>query len=131
MSTVHQLIFKPRIKKKKKKRAKALKGNPMLWARCIKVYITTPRKPNSAKRKIAKVTLSTGKNILISIPGRNHGLQKYSKVLVRGGNTRDIPGVKYRAIRGKYDLKPWYEKRQKRSKYGVKNIDLVKYSNEI
>ena len=106
MNTLRQVYIYPRIKKKKKIKSVALQGNPQKRAICLRVFITTPRKPNSAKRKVARVILSNKKKITICIPGKDHRLQKFSKVLVRGGNIRDIPGVKYRAIRGKLDLIP-------------------------
>ncbi len=118
MATYRQILRYKRLKSTLKKKSKALKGNPQKRAICVRVYITTPRKPNSAKRKVARVNLRFKDNkkkiiniktITICIPGpatgpSAHNLKKYSKLLIRGGNVRDIPGVRYRAIRGKLDL---------------------------
>jgi len=123
MPTFLQLIKYPRVRPRRKTNSPALQQNPQKKAVCLRVFITTPRKPNSAKRKVARVRLSSQKNITISIPGTKHTLQKHSKVLVRGGNVRDIPSVRYRAIRGKFDLRPWFGIKKKRSKYGVKNVE--------
>lgn len=121
MSTINQLIKKPRVPKKKKVSLKALKGSPMRKGVCLKVFTTTPKKPNSAIRKIAKVTLSSGRSILVTIPGCGHNLIQYSVVLVRGGRAPDVPGVKYKMIKNKYDFnhKEDFLRKKRRSKFGI------------
>lgn len=120
--TINQLS-KKLIRKKIKKQNKrlALKGCPQKKGMCVKVYTVSPKKPNSAVRKIAFVSLTNKLKIIASIPGEKHTLQKHSQVLVRGGRVRDIPGVRYKIIRGKYDLKEVIRRTQGRSKYGTKN----------
>ena len=108
---------KPKIKRNRKR---ALEKCPQKFGVCSKVYTTTPKKPNSGIRKVAKVKLSNRKSIIAQIPGIGHNLQEHSCVLIRGGRVRDIPGVQYRVIRGLYDCKPVYERISSRSKYGVK-----------
>ena len=120
MVTINQLVRNNRIKKKKKNRTASLTSCPQLRATCLKVFILTPRKPNSAKRKVARVLLTTQKKITCFIPGIGHNLQKHSVVLVRGKGPKDLPGVNYRLIRGKYDLKPVVSRSTARSKYGKK-----------
>lgn len=124
MPTLNQLIRKGRKTLKKTKcKVPALRSNPQLRGICFKLTIMRPKKPNSAQRKIAKVRLSNGKRIICYIPGGAHNLQEHSIVLVRGGRTKDLPGVKYKLIRGKYDLKPPTTGRtQSRSKYGLQNL---------
>jgi len=121
MGTITQLCQK-RLRKKKTYKIKmpALKGNPQVKGVCIKIYNRTPKKPNSALRKVAKVKLSTGKRVECYIPGEGHNLQQYSVVLVRGGRVPDLPGVKYHIIRGKYDCNGVKNRKTSRSKYGVK-----------
>lgn len=113
---------KGRIYKRKKNRSPILQKNPQKRAVCLKLFIKTPRKPNSAKRKVARIVIpSLGKKTTIAIPGPHpHRLQPHSKVLIRGGNVRDIPGVRYRAIMGKLDLHVWVGRKTRRSFYGVK-----------
>lgn len=121
MSTLNQLIKKNCRKRKiKKTKTPALKGNPQLKGICLKVFIRNPKKPNSANRRVAKVRLSTKTQVDIYIPGIGHNLQEYSVVLIRGGRVKDLPGVKYKAIRGKYDLSGVRERKSSRSKYGTK-----------
>ena len=121
MSTINQLTLKNTRKKKiKKKKTPALKKNPQLRAVCLKIYSRSPKKPNSANRKVAKVTLSTRQKVEVYIPGEGHNLQEYSNVLIRGGRVPDLPGVKYHIIRGKLDLKGVKGRKKSRSKYGVK-----------
>jgi small subunit ribosomal protein S12 len=122
MATINQLCRLGRKKKIKKVRSVALKGNPQQRAICLKLTIMKPKKPNSAQRKIAKVRLSNGKRITCYIPGGAHSLQEHSVVLVRGGRTPDLPGVKYRIIRGKLDSTPAINRRRSRSKYGIPKI---------
>lgn len=121
MSTINQLTLKNKRKKKiKRTKTPALKGNPQIKGICVKVFIRTPKKPNSAQRKVAKVKLSTGQRVEVYVPGEGHNLQEYSVVLVRGGRVPDLPGVKYHLIRGKFDFKGVKNRKQSRSKYGAK-----------
>lgn len=121
MSRLKQILIKyKRVKKQKKKKTPALMSNPQLRGICIKAFIKTPKKPNSALRKVAKVRLSNKKVVESYIPGEGHTLQEYSLVLVRGGRVPDLPGVKYHCIRGKYDFKEVKNRKTSRSKYGVK-----------
>merc|ERR1712178_500228 len=107
-------------RKKKSIRTLALKKCPQRKAVCTKVYITSPKKPNSAKRKVAKLRLMNGFQTIGYIPGEGHNLQEHSMVLLRGGAVKDLPGVKYHLIRGKYDLSSILSRGQRRSKYGTK-----------
>jgi len=120
MPTINQLVRNPRKPKKRKSKAPALEGNPQKRGVCIRVYTTTPKKPNSALRKVAKVRLSNGREIIAYIPGEGHNLQEHSVVLVRGGRVKDLPGVKYHIIRGVYDAAGVEKRRNSRSKYGTK-----------
>jgi small subunit ribosomal protein S12 len=120
MATINQLKRNPRIPKVKRSKSPALKSNPFKKGICVKVFTRTPRKPNSAIRKIARVRLTTGKLITGYIPGEGHNLQEYSVVLVRGGKVKDLPGVRYHIVRGKYDLQSIKARKQGRSKYGTK-----------
>jgi small subunit ribosomal protein S12 len=120
MSTIQQLIINKRKKKYKKTKAPALKNNPQKKGVCLKVYTRTPKKPNSAIRKIAKVRLTNKINVIAYIPGEGHNLQEHSVVLVRGGRVKDLPGVRYHLVRGKYDFQGLVNRRKKRSKYGTK-----------
>lgn len=118
MPTVNQLVRKRR-KKKNKRISSDLLSNPQLRGVCVKVFTRTPKKPNSALRKVAKVKLSTGKVVSCYIPGEGHNLQEYSSVLVRGGRVKDLPGVQYHLIRGCYDLVGLENRKTSRSKYGT------------
>lgn len=121
MLTINQLSLKKSRKKKLfKKKTPALKSCPQKKGVCIKIFIRSPKKPNSACRKVAKVKLSTGKKVDAYIPGEGHNLQQYSVILIRGGRTPDLPGIKYRLIRGKYDFKGVKNRKTSRSCYGVK-----------
>lgn len=121
MATLNQLCLNVlRRKKLYKSKTPALKQKPQVKGICIKIYNRTPKKPNSALRKVAKVKLSTGKKVECYIPGEGHNLQQYSVVLVRGGRVPDLPGVKYHIIRGKYDLNSVKGRKTSRSKYGAK-----------
>lgn len=121
MSTINQLVYSnPRIKKNKKKKTPALQKNPQVKGVCLKIYNRTPKKPNSALRKVAKVRLSNKQKVEAYIPGEGHTLQEYSVVLMRGGRVPDLPGVKYHLVRGKYDFKGVKNRKKSRSKYGVK-----------
>ncbi len=120
MPTVNQLLRKPRRQKVKKSRTRALEGNPFKKGVCVKVYTRTPKKPNSALRKVASVRLSNKKVVIAYIPGEKHKLQEHSVVLIRGGRVKDLPGVQYRVVRGKFDLQGVVGRKRGRSKYGVK-----------
>jgi small subunit ribosomal protein S12 len=123
MNTKVQYLIKQFRKKKKKKIKKLILENcPQKKGTCLKVFVTSPKKPNSASRKVAKVILlSNRKTVNCHIPGIKHSLQRYSTVLIRGGRVRDLPGIKYRLIRGKFDLKRVYDRLKARSKYGIPN----------
>jgi small subunit ribosomal protein S12 len=121
MLTINQLSLKKARKKKQfKNKTPALRMCPQKKGVCIKIFIRSPKKPNSACRKVAKVKLSTGKKVDAYIPGEGHNLQQYSVILIRGGRTPDLPGIKYRLIRGKYDFKGVKNRKTSRSCYGVK-----------
>lgn len=109
----------PRIPKSKNTRRRDLQRAPQKKGTCLKVFITTPRKPNSALRKVARVLLSNYYRVTAYIPGMSHNLQKHSVVLIRGGRVKDLPGVRYTIIRGKYDLQRLVQRRKRRSKYGA------------
>jgi small subunit ribosomal protein S12 len=121
MLTINQLCLKNFRKKKTfKKKTPALEGNPQCKGVCLKVFVRTPKKPNSALRKVAKLKLSNGRKVEAYIPGEGHNLQEYSVVLIRGGRTPDLPGVKYKLIRGKYDFQGVKNRKTSRSSYGTK-----------
>jgi small subunit ribosomal protein S12 len=121
MPTINQLLInKLRRKKIRRKKTPALLGNPQQKGICVKVYTRTPKKPNSALRKVTKLKLSNKQKVESYIPGEGHNLQEYSVVLMRGGRVPDLPGVKYHLIRGKYDFKGVKNRKQARSKYGTK-----------
>lgn len=119
MPTINQLVRKGR-KKSKKKRGAALEGCPQKRGVCLQVTTRTPKKPNSALRKIARVRLSNGREVTAYIPGEGHNLHEHSIVLVRGGRVRDLPGVRYHIVRGPLDTVGVGERRQSRSRYGAK-----------
>jgi small subunit ribosomal protein S12 len=127
MPTLSQLIKGLRAKKQKLRKSPGLCESPHKKGVCIRVSIVTPKKPNSAERKVAKVRLSTGKHVIAYIPGQGHSLQQFSVVLIRGGRVPDLPGVRYHIIRGKYDfsMKERFARMQRRSKYSVKNTGGV------
>jgi small subunit ribosomal protein S12 len=121
LSNLNQLIKNNRINKKKKKKSPKLEGNPQRKGLCYKIAIVSPKKPNSAKRRIAKVLCNKKKKIIAYIPGiGTNTLQKHSTVLIRGGRVRDIPGMRYKLIRGKGDLAGLANRENARSKYGTK-----------
>jgi small subunit ribosomal protein S12 len=123
MATINQLCLNTLRKKKHfKKNTPALKGNPQKKGVCVKIFIRSPKKPNSANRKVAKIKLSNGTRIEAYIPGEGHTLQQYSVVLMRGGRVPDLPGVKYHLIRGKLDFKGVKNRKTSRSSYGVKKV---------
>jgi len=120
MPTINQLVRKGRKKQKKKPKAPLLEACPQKRGVCLQVKTQTPKKPNSALRKIARVRLSTGKEITAYIPGEGHNLQEHSIVLVRGGRVRDLPGVRYHVVRGTLDTMGVDDRKRGRSKYGAK-----------
>lgn len=120
MPTISQLLRKGRRGAKKKKKSLALQGSPQKKGVCVSVRTLTPKKPNSALRKVARVRLSNGKMVTAYVPGEGHNLQEHSIVLVRGGRVRDLPGVKYHIIRGTLDTMGVEGRKQARSKYGKK-----------
>ena len=120
MPTINQLVRKGRRLKPKRSTAPALKGCPQKRGVCTRVYTTTPKKPNSALRKVARVRLTNGMEVTAYIPGEGHNLQEHSVVLVRGGRVRDLPGVRYHVIRGTLDTSGVDGRSQSRSKYGTK-----------
>merc|ERR1712080_302018 len=119
-ATVNQLVRKPRRKPVEKSNVAALQACPQRRGVCTRVYTTTPKKPNSALRKVAKVRLTTGIEVICYIPGEGHNLQEHSVVLVRGGRVKDLPGVRYTVIRGTLDTQGVKDRKQSRSKYGAK-----------
>jgi small subunit ribosomal protein S12 len=120
MPTINQLVRKGRKRIKKKTNTPALKGAPQKRGVCTRVYTSTPKKPNSALRKVARVRLTTGIEVTAYIPGIGHNLQEHSVVLVRGGRVKDLPGVRYHIVRGTLDTLGVEDRRQGRSKYGAK-----------
>ncbi len=120
MPTINQLVKYGRKKVKGKSKAPALQGNPLKKGVCTKVFTTTPKKPNSALRKVARVRLSNGIEVTAYIPGIGHNLQEHHQVLVRGGRVKDLPGVKYHLVRGALDLNGVEGRKKSRSKYGTK-----------
>jgi small subunit ribosomal protein S12 len=120
MPTINQLVRKGREKIKKKTSTPALKGCPQKRGVCLRVYTTTPKKPNSALRKVARVRLTNGIEVTTYIPGVGHNLQEHSVVLIRGGRVKDLPGVRYHVVRGTLDSIGVQDRRQGRSKYGAK-----------
>jgi small subunit ribosomal protein S12 len=120
MPTINQLVRKSRKKIQKKTNTPALKGAPQKRGVCTRVYTSTPKKPNSALRKVARVRLTTGIEVTAYIPGIGHNLQEHSVVLVRGGRVKDLPGVRYHIVRGTLDTLGVEDRRQGRSKYGAK-----------
>jgi len=120
MSTVNQLIRKPRKRKKVKTDVPALMGSPQKRGVCTRVYTTTPKKPNSALRKVCKVRLTSGFEVISYIGGEGHNLQEHSVVLIRGGRVKDLPGVRYHTVRGILDTAGVDGRKQRRSKYGTK-----------
>ena len=120
MPTINQLIKRPRIKPKLRSKVPALERSPQKRGVCTKVYTTTPKKPNSALRKVARVRLSNGQEVTCYIPGEGHNLQEHSVVLIRGGRVKDLPGVRYHILRGNLDTQGVTSRKQQRSKYGAK-----------
>ena len=120
MATVNQLVRKPRKRKISKTDVPALKGSPQRRGVCTRVYTTTPKKPNSALRKVCKVRLTSGFEVISYIGGEGHNLQEHSVVLIRGGRVKDLPGVRYHTVRGTLDTAGVDDTKQRRSKYGAK-----------
>ena len=120
MPTINQLIRKSRKDKPERDNVPALEACPQKRGVCTRVYTTTPKKPNSAMRKVAKVRLTNGFEVISYIPGESHNLQEHSVVLIRGGRVKDLPGVRYHILRGVLDTQGVKDRRQRRSKYGAK-----------
>ena len=120
MATVNQLIRGARKRKYEKTGVPALKGSPQKRGVCTRVYTTTPKKPNSALRKVCKVRLTSGYEVISYIGGEGHNLQEHSVVLIRGGRVKDLPGVRYHTVRGTLDTAGVDDRKQRRSKYGTK-----------
>ncbi len=120
MATTNQLVRNPRSRKKDKSTVPALQNCPQKRGVCVRVYTTTPKKPNSALRKVARVRLTNGMEVTSYIGGEGHNLQEHSVVLIRGGRVKDLPGVRYHTVRGSLDTKGVSDRRQGRSKYGCK-----------
>jgi small subunit ribosomal protein S12 len=128
MPTINQLIRKGREPQKAKSKVPAMEQNPQKRGVCTRVYTTTPKKPNSALRKVAKVRLTNQREVISYIPGEGHNLQEHSVVLIRGGRVRDLPGVRYHVLRGVLDTQGVKDRRQSRSKYGAKR-QIREYRN--
>ena len=120
MPTINQLLRKKRIRSKQRNKVPALEQSPQKRGVCLKVYTTTPKKPNSALRKVARVRLSNGHEVISYIPGEGHNLQEHSVVLIRGGRVKDLPGVRYHILRGNLDTQGVANRKQRRSLYGAK-----------
>jgi small subunit ribosomal protein S12 len=120
MPTKNQMVRQARKVQRSKSKSPVLEGNPFKKGVCLAVKTMTPKKPNSALRKIARVRLSNGKEVTVYIPGEGHNLQEHHIVLVRGGRVKDLPGVRYHIVRGVYDCQGVADRKQSRSKYGVK-----------
>ena len=120
MATINQLVRKPRSPETYKSTSPALENCPQRRGVCTRVYTTTPKKPNSALRKVARVRLTSGVEVSAYIPGEGHNLQEHSMVLVRGGRVKDLPGVRYKIIRGSLDTQGVKDRKQARSRYGAK-----------
>lgn len=120
MPTINQLVRKGRKRERPKSKSPVLHGCPQKRGVCIRVYTTTPKKPNSALRKVARVRLTNGEEVTAYIPGVGHNLQEHSVVLIRGGRVKDLPGIRYHIIRGALDAAGVQDRRRSRSKYGTK-----------
>ena len=126
MPTINQLVRFGRKILKRKSISVALAGDPLRRGVCLKVYTTTPKKPNSALRKVARVRLTNGAEVIAYVPGEGHNLQEHSVVLVRGGRVRDLPGVRYHIVRGALDCQGVANRKQGRSRYGMKRPKVAK-----
>ena len=120
MPTINQLLKKKRVKQLNRNKVPALEKQPLKRGVCVKVYTTTPKKPNSALRKVARVRLTNGQEVTSYIGGEGHNLQEHSLVLIRGGRVKDLPGVRYHTVRGALDTSGVANRKQRRSKYGAK-----------
>lgn len=120
MPTINQLVKKPRTKQVRRNKVPALQECPQKRGVCTRVYTTTPKKPNSALRKVARVRLSNGFEVTSYIPGEGHNLQEHSMILIRGGRVKDLPGVRYHTVRGTLDTQGVKDRKKSRSKYGAK-----------
>ena len=120
MPTIQQLIRKPRVPKTYREKSRHMEACPQKRGVCTRVYTTTPKKPNSALRKVAKIRLTNGFEVIGYIPGEGHNLQEHSVVLIRGGRVKDLPGVRYHIVRGSLDTAGVKDRKQSRSKYGAK-----------
>ena len=120
MPTINQLVRRPRQRQVARNKVPAMEGCPQKRGVCTRVYTTTPKKPNSALRKVARVRLTNGFEVTSYIPGEGHNLQEHSVVIIRGGRVKDLPGVRYHIIRGTLDTQGVNDRRQRRSKYGAK-----------
>ena len=120
MPTINQLVRKGREPQKAKSKVPAMEQNPQKRGVCTRVYTTTPKKPNSALRKVAKIRLTNGREVISYIPGEGHNLQEHSVVLVRGGRVKDLPGFRYKVVRGALDASGVGDRKQARSRYGAK-----------
>jgi small subunit ribosomal protein S12 len=120
MPTINQLVRHGRVPQKAKSKVPAMEQNPQKRGVCTRVYTTTPKKPNSALRKVAKIRLTNSREVISYIPGEGHNLQEHSVVLIRGGRVRDLPGVRYHVLRGVLDTQGVKDRKQSRSKYGAK-----------
>ncbi|MEB3702730.1 30S ribosomal protein S12 [Candidatus Bealeia paramacronuclearis] len=120
MPTINQLIRKPRQDKERRSKSPAMQSNPQKRGVCTRVFTMTPKKPNSALRKVARIRLTNGYEVTGYIPGEGHNLQEHSVVLIRGGRVRDLPGVRYHIVRGALDTQGVKDRRQSRSHYGAK-----------
>ncbi len=125
MPTINQLIRKPRTSLRVKSKSPALQNSPQKRGVCTRVYTTTPKKPNSALRKVAKVRLTNGFEVISYIGGEGHNLQEHSVVLLRGGRVKDLPGVRYHMVRGSLDTQGVKDRKQARSKYGAKRAKVA------
>jgi len=126
MPTINQLIRQPRVSARVKSKSPALENSPQKRGVCTRVYTTTPKKPNSALRKVAKVRLTNGFEVISYIGGEGHNLQEHSVVLLRGGRVKDLPGVRYHMVRGALDTQGVKDRKQSRSKYGAKRAKAAK-----
>ena len=122
MTTLNQLIRNKRLKKKKRTKVPALNACPQKKGTCLQVFRMSPKKPNSAKRTVTRIRLTNKKKVVVFIPGINHNLIQHNSVLIRGGRVPDLPGIKYKVIRGKNDCQPVVNRIRGRSKYGVSKI---------
>ena len=120
MPTINQLVRKNRVGDKKRNKVPALESCPQKRGVCTRVYTTTPKKPNSALRKVARIKLTNGEDVITYIPGEGHNLQEHSVILIRGGRVKDLPGVRYHTIRGALDAQGVKNRKKGRSKYGAK-----------